>query len=141
MPRLTRWYIKSAFAYFILALLVGVALGVMVNRPLNPLPTDLLPPYFHLLSEGWITMLIIGVAFWMFPKFSLERPRGSETLGWASYVLLNLGLIGRVVSEPVNSSLATPNSIWSILLIIAAALQWLGGMAFVINTWPRIKEK
>lgn len=106
------------------------------------LPTvDLLPSYFHLLAEGWITMLIIGVVFWMFPKYTLEHPRHSEKLGWSSYILLNLGLVLRVISEPVNEILSEPASIWVILLLIATLLQWLGGMAFVINSWVRVKEK
>ena len=86
-------------------------------------------------------MLIIGVVFWMFPKFSLERPRRSERLGWSSYILLNLGLLLRVISEPANTALGNLASIWAILLTIAAILQWLGGMAFVINSWGRVKEK
>ncbi len=84
-------------------------------------------------------MLIIGVAYWMFPKFTLERPRGSEKLGWACYILLNLGLLIRMVSEPADGMIVNP--IWPVLLTISAALQWLGGMAFVLNSWGRVKEK
>ena len=86
-------------------------------------------------------MLIIGVAFWMFPKYTLERPRGSEGFGLASYVLLNAGLTLRLVSEPLTEVVATPASFWATLLVISAGLQWLGGMTFVINTWARVKEK
>ena len=86
-------------------------------------------------------MLIIGMVFWMFPKYTLERPHRSERLGWSSYILLNLGLLLRVISEPVNEIIAKPASTWAILLLCAALLQWLGGMAFVINSWRRVKEK
>ncbi len=86
-------------------------------------------------------MLIIGVAFWLFPKFTLEQPHRSEGLGWASYILLNLGLLMRVVSEPANAEVGTTAFLWAVLLIAAAILQWLGGLAFVVNTWARVKEK
>ncbi len=141
MPLLTRWFIKTSFVYFILALLTGVILGAQAVWAFNPPTADLFPTYFHLLAEGWISMLIIGVAFWMFPKYTLERPRGNESLGWASYILLNLGLLLRMVGEPANAVVATPASFWAILLVISASLQWLGGMAFVLNTWARVKEK
>ncbi len=141
MPRLSRWFIRAAMMYFILALLVGVALGAQAVWAIIPVSADLLSPYFHLLAEGWLTMLIIGVAFWMFPRYSLERPHNSEILGWASFGLLNLGLLLRVVSEPVNAVLEEPGSLWAILLTIAAAFQWLGGLAFVTNTWKRVKER
>ena len=141
MPTLTRWYIKAAFIYFVLALLVGILLGVQAIWTFSPPQADLMPSYFHLLAEGWITMLIIGVAFWMFPKYTLDRPRRSEGLGWASFILLNIGLLLRMISEPANALLASPASTWAILLVTAAILQWLGGMAFVMNTWSRVKVK
>ncbi len=141
MPAQTRWFIKTAFVYFILALMAGVALGVQAIRPFNPPVADLMPTYFHLLAAGWITMLIIGVVFWLFPKLTLQRPHGSEKLGWVSYILLNLGLILRVISEPTNAMENNPASVWAILLTVAAGLQWLGGITFVINSWGRVKEK
>ena len=137
MPAITRWYIKTSLVYFILALIAGLFLAAQ-NLWKSFLPLiGLFPAYIHLLVEGWITMLIIGVAIWMFPKYSREQPRGNVRLGWASYILLNAGLVLRVISEPVVS----PAAVWGILLIVAALLQWLGGMAFVFNTWSRVKEK
>lgn len=141
MPALTRWFIKTSFVYFTLALLAGVALGARAVWAFSPPGADFMPSYIHLLAEGWISMLIIGVVFWMFPKYSLERPRRSEQLGWASYILLNLGLLLRVISEPTMAVVGASASLWATLLTVAAILQWLGGMAFVINSWERVKEK
>jgi hypothetical protein len=141
MPVLTRWFVKTSFVYLILELLAGVILGAQAVWPFNPPTAYLFPSYFHLMAEGWITMLIIGVVFWMFPKYTLERPRRSEGLGWSSYILLNLGLLLRIISEPANAVVGAPTSIWAIMLTVAALLQWLGGMAFVVNSWGRVKEK
>nr|MBI2905628.1 hypothetical protein [Chloroflexota bacterium] len=78
MPTLTRWFIKTALVYLVVALLVG-ALFVMRNLiDLPPIVGALGPVYFHLFMVGWVTQLIVGVAYWMFPKFSMEKPRGSE---------------------------------------------------------------
>ena len=133
MPPLTRWFIKSALACFVAALLVGVSLAArsLVNLP--PVFAALQPVYFHLLMVGWVTQLIFGVAFWMFPKFSREQPRGSERLGWATFALLNIGLLLRAVGEP------QAGAGW--LIALSAVLQWLAGMAFVINSWARVKER
>jgi hypothetical protein len=132
MPVITRWYVKTSLVYLVLALGTGLLLAV---RPLG----GLFPVYFHLLTLGWLTFLIFGVVLWMFPKFSREKPRGSETLGWAVYGLLNIGLILRAFSEPLNVS--SPGSVWGWLLVVSALLQWLAGILFVINTWPRVKER
>jgi hypothetical protein len=32
------------------------------------------PTYLHLLVLGWLTQLIFGVAFWMFPRYSARNP-------------------------------------------------------------------
>lgn len=141
MPPLTRWFIKFSFVYLILGLLSGLFLAAQGVWNFYPPAALLFPTYFHLIAEGWITMLIVGVVFWMFPKYSMEKPRRSEELARASFYLLNAGLLLRIISEPANEYYAASVSFWAVLLTLAALLQWLGGMAFVINTWERVKEK
>ena len=89
----------------------------------------LTPIYFHLFMVGWVTQLIMGVAYWMFPKYSHAQPRGHDTLAWAAYILLNAGLLLRVGAEPALT-VSTLHA-WGTLVALAAVLQWLGGMAFV----------
>ncbi|HEC23897.1 MAG TPA: hypothetical protein ENI95_13365 [Chloroflexi bacterium] len=139
MPVLARWFVKSALVYFVLALVAGVlsAAGPVLDLPLR-IPA-LGPVYFHLLMVGWVTQLIIGMAYWMFPKYSKERPRGSDALAWATYILLNAGLILRVIGEPLTA--ASPGSGWGWLLAASATLQLLAGWAFIANTWRRVRER
>jgi len=132
MPALTRWFIKTALVYFVLALLVGILLAV---RPVG----GWFPVYLHLLVFGWLTQLIFGMVFWMFPKYSSEKPRGSETIGWLVYLTLNSGLLLRAVAEPLHAQ--RPGGLWGWLLVLAAVLQWLAGVLFVGNSWSRVKEK
>ena len=141
MPRLTRLFVNTALAYFVEAMAVGLLLAL---RPLLPAEWDgafngLWPVYWHLFMLGWVTQLIIGIAYWMFPRFSKEQPRGDNRLAWATYVLINAGLLLRAVAEPQLAR--APVALWSALVAAAALLQWGGGMAFVANTWSRVKEK
>jgi hypothetical protein len=132
MPLLTRIFIKTAMVYFILALLLGVLMTVRS-------PAGMFPVYIHLLVFGWLTQLVFGVIYWMFPKYSKQAPRGHEALGWITYGALNLGLVLRAIVEPIHSMQATQPS--GLLLVLSAILQWLSGLTFVANTWPRVKEK
>jgi hypothetical protein len=132
MPLLTRTFIKTAMVCFALALVLGILLALGVTN-------GLFPVYIHLLVFGWLTQLIFGVAFWMFPKFSVEKPRGSEALGWWTYALLNIGLLLRAIAEPIQSTQANSLSGW--MLVLSAILQFLAGLLFVINSWGRVKEK
>lgn len=135
MPILTRWFLKAALVYLVLALYAGILLAL----PGETLISGLFPVYIHTLAFGWLTQLIFGVALWMFPKYSSAQPRGHEWLGWATFILLNIGLTLRVIFEPLHG--ISPSTFSSWMLVIAAVLQWLSGLAFVANTWTRVKEK
>ena len=139
MPLITRTYAKAALVYLVAALAAGIFVAL---RPLVDAPRfigGLTPVYFHLFMVGWVTQLIIGVAYWMFPKYSKELPRGHGWLAWATFALLNAGLLLRVVAESAQATDAAAAWTWG--LPISALLQWIAGMAFVINTWPRLKER
>jgi hypothetical protein len=137
MPPLTRWYLRTALIYFVAGLAAGAVLALRGWVALPPAAAALTPVYFHLLMVGWVTQLIFGVVFWMFPKESSERPRGSERLGWATYGLLNAGLLLRAAGEPwlAVSGSALPRT----LVAASAALQLAAGWAFVANTWRRVR--
>jgi hypothetical protein len=139
VPTLTRWFIKSSLVFLIVTLAFSI---LLVGRTIVDLPevvAYLGPVQLHLYVVGWVTQLIFGVVYWMFPKYSKEQPRGSEGLAWATFGLLNAGLILRLLGEPLTA--LRPDTGWRWLLPASALLQWLAGMAFVMNTWSRVKER
>jgi hypothetical protein len=136
VPPLTRWLVKTAMVWLVAALLLGVAMQLPVAARV-PLLRSVWPTYLHLMVVGWLTQIIFGVAFWLFPRYSAERPRGSEALGWAAYALINLGLLLRLIGEPWR---ALGGDAWATLLLSAAA-QLFAVWLFVLNTWPRVRER
>jgi hypothetical protein len=138
MPTLTRWFIKTSFVCLGLGLIAGLLLGFQSILNLGGL-SAIFPIYIHLLVFGWLTQLIFGVVYWMFPKFTIERPRRSDTLGWWTYGLLNSGLLLRAVAEPLQA--LRPNEVTGWMLVLSATLQFSAGLTFVINSWSRVKEK
>ena len=139
MPALSRWFVKSALAYLVGALQLGVAVAMPAIFTAPPAIVALGPVYFHFFMVGWVAQLIFGVVYWMFPRYSKEKSRGSEPLGWATYGLLNIGLVLRAFAEPLHA--VQPTAGWGWVLALSAILQWLAGVTFVLNTWARIKEK
>ncbi len=138
MPPVTRAFIKASLLYLVLAL--GLAVFQAAQTYVNTAVAGLSAVYFHLFLVGWVTQMIMGVGFWFFPKYSQERPRGSETVAWASFWLLNLGLLLRAVAEPALAA-AGSSSLLRWVLVASALMQWLAGALFVYNAWPRIKER
>ena len=139
MPTLTRLFIKASLIYLALAFLSALALAVRGVIAAPAFFGMLTPVYFHMFLVGWVTQLIFGVVYWMFPKYSMEQPRGSETVAWAVFWLLNAGLLLRVIAEPWHS--LNPLAWLGWLLALSALLQWTAGVLFVANTWPRVKER
>ncbi len=139
MPRLTRYFIKTALVYLALSLVLG---ALLVARPALALPDEIAafsPVFFHLFMVGWVTQLIFGMLFWMLPKYSRERPRGHEKAAWAAYWLINSGLLLRAVGEPLTALRPEWGLGW--LVAVSALLQLGGGWSFIFNAWPRVKER
>ena len=139
MPRLTRYFIKTALVYLALSLILGVLLAARSALALPDELAVLSPVFFHLLMVGWVTQLIFGMLFWMLPKYSKELPRGPEKVAWAAYLLLNSGLLLRAVGEPLVALRPEWGLGW--LLGLSAVLQLSGGWAFIFNAWPRVKGR
>jgi hypothetical protein len=129
MPTVTRWALKTALAWAASAMVVGVLLA-WPGAPSLPYPT-----YLHLLTVGWLSNLIFGVAHWMFPRASAERPRGDVRTAWAGWGLLNAGLLFRIIGE--GAAGPTP----SFVLVVSALLQLLAVWSWVIHLWPRVKAR
>ena len=139
MPTLARWFIKLGMVYFVVGLTRG---AIMLAQPVMGWSARLQllrPVYLHFLFIGWVTQLIMGVGYWMFPKLSRETPRGSAKLGWAVLVLLNLGLVLRAVGEPLV--VLTPQAGFRWMVALASMCLLLAGWGFILNTWGRIKER
>jgi hypothetical protein len=84
-------------------------------------------------------VLDVGIAYWMFPKHSVERPRGRNDVAVATYVLLNIGLLLRLIAEPWHA--VDPRPVLGALLLISALAQWLAALAFVVHAWPRVRGR
>lgn len=132
MPPLTRAFLRAALLWLLAGLALMLALAAR--------PADLSPAWrptaFHCITVGWLTQMIFGVAHWMFPRASRERPRGEAWLGWAAFAALNAGLLLRVTTEPLQWQSSGGSA-----LALAGLLQFLGALAWVTHIWPRVKER
>jgi hypothetical protein len=101
--------------------------------------SSMTPLFWHLLMVGWITQIIFGVSMWMFPGRNREEGFLAQKWAWLTYLFLNLGLVLRVIAEPVVSYSTT--SIWNILIVLSAAIQIAAAVMYCIEVWPRVQSK
>lgn len=133
MPPLTRLAIRLALAWLV------AGLGGLALRPVGGalLPS---PTLYHLLTVGWLTQLIVGVAYWMFPRESAARPRGRAAPAWAAVLGLNAGLLLRLAAEPV-ARVHGPAPVTAGALAASALLQLAAAIAFAVHLWPRVRAR
>lgn len=129
MPRLSRWFIRSSLVHLALGITIGALLLFHKGIPLHPDLWRLLPLHIEFLLFGWTMQLILGVGFWIFPRF--RRSRGNEKPGWLAFGLLNVG-IWLVGLGPLLDG--------ATFIITLGRLAEVGAvLAFAIHVWPRIK--
>jgi heme/copper-type cytochrome/quinol oxidase subunit 1 len=140
MPTVSRWFIKLGMIYFLLSVVLQLLLTIHTQYNINEWLSFAYPAFYHMLMVGWITQIIFGVSIWMFPRYSREQPRGREWLNWVALVMLNIGLVLRIIFEPLQG--IRPSEYGdSIILVGSAVLQFSGVAAYVINIWKRVREK
>ncbi len=136
MPRLTRFFVKSALVFLVLALSCG---GLLHLDFAFAEVAALRPVFYHLFLVGFVTQLIFGISYWMFPPLSRESARGREWIGWCSYAALNTGLALRVCGEPL--SVFQPGLAARLLLVSSAVLQLAAVLLYTTLIWNRVKAK
>ena len=137
MHSLVRRYIKTA----ILFLAVGLAVGgwMMVRRELYsrfPTPYET-SAHTHAILVGFVMMMILGVALWLFPRPEKSDVRYSPRAAEAAYWLLTAGTGGRVLGELLRPAVPDLWLRWSVVLLGFA--QIAGLLVFFHTMWSRIR--
>lgn len=134
MPSVSRWFVRAA----LLCLVAGMGMGTWMllaqaadDRVGAPWPVL----HAHVLLVGFLLQIVMGVAFWMFPRVAGARP--GTSWAWVALVAVNLGLALRVLAEPVVHE--GHGGAWRVLLGAAAVLPTLGVIAFALAILPRVR--
>jgi cbb3-type cytochrome oxidase subunit 1 len=137
VPPLVRRYVKTSFAFLVAGLLVGgyVLVG---QHALGTYPSRLLvTAHVHLLLVGFMLMIVMGVATWMFPRPPRGDGRYRPGLAEATYWVVTIATVLRAAGEILAGATGTPGLR---LLIAAGGLgQLLAAALFVVNMWSRIR--
>ncbi len=131
MPRLSVWFIRLSLLYLFLGFTLGGLMLFNKGVPLHPLVWRLLPSHIEFVLFGWTVLLVMGMAFWILPRFTKQPVRGNETLAWAALVLTNAGIW--------LVSLASFYPLYGWLSFMGRSAEAGAVFLFVLHAWPRIK--
>ena len=137
MPPLIRRYIKTSFAFLITGLILGGYLTVGQFLLGSYPPRLVITAHVHLLLVGFMLMMVMGVATWMFPRPAKDDARYRPELAEAVYWVMTLATALRAIAEFVAGWSAAP--FLRILVAVGGLGQLLGAALFVVNMWTRVR--
>ena len=137
MPPLIRRYIKTSFAF----LITGVILGTYVSVSqylLGVYPSRLfITAHVHLLLVGFMLMIVMGVATWMFPRPARDdlryRPELAEAVYWLMTVATSVRALAEMLAAHVDSTELR------VMIALGGVGQAAGVLLFVVNMWTRVR--
>jgi hypothetical protein len=130
MPRLSVWFIRASLVYLVIGFTFGAFMlaneGLAFNLPLG----KILPAHMEFLFLGFMLQLALGVAYWILPRYGQGKPRGNETLAWASLIMLNAGIL----MVALNTILMLP---W--FTVLGRVLEAGCALLFLWGAWRRVR--
>ena len=138
MHSVVRRYIKTAIGFLVIGLLIGG--WMIVGRELgNRDPTSFqTSAHTHAIFVGFVMMMILGVALWLFPRPDKTDTQYRPALVEGAYWLLTAGTAVRVAGELMRP---TTDAYWLRWGVAASGLVQIAGLLLYFYTmWPRIRS-
>ena len=137
VPPLVRRYITTSLVFLIVGLLLGGYL-IIAEFVIGRFPPRLfITAHVHLLLVGFMLMIVMGVATWMFPRPARDDTRYRPGLAEAVYWVMTLSTVVRAAAEILAPLSCAPALRWAVAL--GGLGQLVGAGLFVLNMWPRIR--
>lgn len=137
MTPLVRRYVKTSFVFLALGLLLGGWI-IVGEFAVGVYPPRLhITAHVHLLLVGFMLMIVMGVATWMFPRPARDDTRYRPELAEAVYWIMTLATAVRAAAE--LSAPYWPAATPRLLIVLGGLGQLAGAALFVVNMWPRVR--
>ena len=137
MHSLVRRFLKTGIAFLGAGLVLGIWMLVQREmRGVHPSPY-LTSAHTHAILVGFVMMMILGVALWLFPRPDKADERYSPRLASVSWWLIAGGTAVRVSSEVLRDYSAS--TLLRTIVVLGGLAQVAGIGVFFFTMWSRIR--
>lgn len=137
MTSLVRRFLKTAILFLGIGLSIGGWMLVERERTGRIASPYVASAHTHAILVGFVMMMILGVALWMFPRPPKGDTRYDPRLAEAAYWMLTTGTATRVTGELLRAAVDTWWLRW--MIVAAGFLQILALLTFFATMWSRIR--
>lgn len=117
-------FFKIAAVYFVIAIILGIIMGITHNFSLSSV-------HAHLNLLGWVSMALFGTIYHLFPA------AGSSKLAKIHFWLHNLGV--PVMQGGISLVMLTNNGGFTVLAVVGSLVVVLGGILFAVNVFKHVR--
>ena len=137
MTSLVRRYLKTAIGFLALGLLLGGWMILQRELALRVPSVYLVSAHTHAILVGFVMMMILGVALWMFPRPAQGDTRYRPAVAELAYWLIAGGTLVRVLGE---LALTVSDASWLRWAVALAGIGQIAGvLSFFATMWTRIR--
>jgi cbb3-type cytochrome oxidase subunit 1 len=137
MSPLVRRYIKTSFVFLLAGLVLGSYLIVAEFLASHYPPRVFITAHAHLLLVGFMLMMVMGVATWMFPRPAKNDTRYRPELAELVYWVMTVATTVRAASELGVGILGVAPLRW--LIALGGLGQLAAAILFAANMWWRVR--
>ena len=137
MHSLVRRFLKTGILFLGAGLLLGA--WMLVRRELWGIypSTYLMSAHTHAILVGFVMMMILGVALWLFPRPEKGDTRYDPRRAEWSYWCVTIGTAMRVAGEVARAGIDSVWLRWGV--VIASTAQVVGIAIFFFTMWSRVR--
>jgi hypothetical protein len=137
MHILVRLYLRTAFVFLALGLVSGLWIEFQLVTG-GVISHGMIVAHVHLLLVGFLLLMILGTAFWLFPRSGRGQPIGPyPNLVAFAYALLAGGTLARAVTEFFDIQLTA--QVWAYIRLASSTGQVAGVLIGIVALWGRVR--
>ncbi len=137
MHTIVRYYIRTSLIFLFVGLLLGLYFEIETYWLGGGYPAIWVSAHVHAILIGFVMMMILGVAQWMFPRPIKGDTHYSPARALFVYYLLTISTGLRLVAELLTRY--WDSAILTHLMVITSIGQMLAFFLFFYNIWTRIR--
>jgi len=134
---LVRRYIKTSLGFLVAGLLLGSYILVSEFLFGRYPPRLFITAHVHLLLVGFMLMMVMGVATWMFPRPARDDTRYRPGLAEGVFWTMTMATALRALAE-VSLGVADAPPL-RLVIVLGGLGQLVGAALFVANMWTRVR--